>query len=280
MPIESLSQLRSWTPPVQRFIISSGILSPEGRLVLFGVPKAWKSIIALYTGFTIASASEWFGYSTNQTSVLVYQGEVSRLSQWKRVTKMSSSIPHEFTNIFFETATGKNVFIDRPYGYDTIKKSVDEARARMPGTLLTVILDPVYKLVSGNVADPEIAGNFTNNIDKLIAATGVSVIIVHHARKIKTDNEGKVIDLGSDDMFGGEIQKWCDTTVHLKLLNPKGNKDNVRVTFDLARDFDGETFPPSFDIHWSRKTLLPTVTNTYTTPADDSEVEVTARGLT
>jgi hypothetical protein len=275
LPVDNLTQLLAWQPVHKEFIIDQGILQPGTRMILFGSPKTWKSMSSIHTGFCLATGTDWFGYHTNKQAVLIYQVELPKLSFRNRIEKYNHNILGHTHSIFFETA--QRVKLDTSYGLAAIQKSIAEVKARCPNLHLTVILDPVYKLMSGNVADEQDTKRFIDNCDSLIDKEDIALILVHHSRKAKYDDGGKQFEFGSEDMFGGELQKWCDTAVSHKLLNPFGAKNKVKVSFDLTRNADSILNP--FDITWSRTNLLPEVTRTYAPESDEPITNTTVRDL-
>lgn len=265
MPVESLQQLLDWQPSQQPYIIDSGILLPETRLIFFGSPKSWKSIQSIHTGFHIATGTNWFGHKVSKSAVLIHQTELPKSVFRNRVFKYAASFPLKPDNLFFETSPFSK--LDTSYGLAAIEKSIVEAQSRAPGQHLVLILDPAYKLMAGNIADEQDTKRFTDNIDTLRTRYYLTVIIVHHSRKIHLDSSGGIIDLGSEDMYGGELQKWCDTAIQSKLLNPYTGGDRVRISFDLTRN--AETVLNNFEVKWSRQTLQPEITKVITPEPDE-----------
>lgn len=275
MPIESIQQLLAWQPAYKGFVIDQGILPLETRLVIFGSPKAWKSILSIHTAFTIALGLNWFGHKTERAAVLLFQVELPKGEFKKRVLKYSNNVAPLPSNLFFETSPYAK--LDTSYGLAGLEKSILDVQARAPNLPVVIILDPAYKLMQGNIADEQDTKRFTDNIDTLRIRYGVTTIIVHHSRKIHLDSGGKVVELGSEDMYGGELQKWCDTAIGAKLLNPFAGKDSVRLSFDLVRN--AETLLSDFEVKWSRQTLHPEVTRVITPEPDEPPTDLSVRNL-
>lgn len=265
MPVESLQQLLDWQVTQQPYIIDQGILLPETRLIIFGSPKAWKSMTSIHTGFHIATGTDWFGHKVTKSAVLLHQTELPKAVFKRRVEKYSANFPIKPDNLFLETAPYSK--IDTSYGLSALEKSIVEVLHRAPNQHLVLILDPAYKLMAGNIAEEQDTKRFTDNIDTLRTRYYITVIIVHHSRKIHLDASGKIVDLGSEDMYGGELQKWCDTAVQCKLLNPYTGSNKVKVSFDLTRN--AETIISNLEVDWSRATLQPTITRVITPEPDE-----------
>jgi len=274
LTVDSLEQLLAWQPPAQNYIIEKGILLPETRMVIFGAPKSWKSMLSMHSAFTLSQGKDWFGYKTNKCTVFVYQAELPKAVYKSRVEKymvnLNGSKP---SNMFFETGTSK---LDTSYGIAELEKKVVEVSLRSPNTPIVLIIDPINRLMSGTVADEEDTKRFIDNVERLKEKYQLTLIIINHSRKFKIDNEGRQLDFGAEDMFGGELQKWCDITVHTKLLSGRPGENRVTISFDLARN--AYDVLNSFELYWERQTLLPTVTRIIV-PESDSPADTTVRNL-
>lgn len=278
MPVQSLEELLAWNPPPQREIVYDYIIIPNSINVIFGSPGSWKSMLGVHTSLTIPAGKLWLGHRTSPTPIFYFQTEMPDTAQWKRIKKSHSSL---YTNgdkpglIFYETSDG--VKIDQSYGKIMLEKSIIDVKSRLPpNSDLLVILDPASKLVSGSLADEQDTKRFLDNLVALKKTYNLTFLIIHHSRKAKTDNEGKVIKLGAGEMFGGELEKWCDTVIQTSVVNPFTGGGTVLVDFLKVRHAE---YPiASIEITWDRKTLIPVITNTHSTQQDEP-AEVSVRNL-
>ncbi len=258
MSIDSIQQLISWQPKEQHATISDGILLPETRLMIFGQAKAWKSMLALHTAFTLANGSNWFGFRTAKTATFKYQVELPKAIDRDRVIKYAKGADSYPPNVFFKTPQDR-VKLDTSWGIASFNKDIEEVKSRSPNQQLVVVLDPVYKLIAGHISDEYDVKKFQDNIDESKDKYGYSVIIIHHSRLTRVDASGSVVDLGAEEVMGSSYwNNWCDTMLRVKLLNPHSGADLVEVSFELTRN--AQTDLPSFQVQWSRSNLQPTVT--------------------
>ena len=323
MAIENLSELEHWQPPNRgNSIISDGILDPGTAMLLFGPPKSWKSMASLNLAFCIASGLPWFGYSTTQSVVLIFQAELPKAVFKKRVMKFRAHFPttrlvsneSELTlpstssstdlvtsrslsdgksfgldasssiasapnsalpNLLFET--NNYCKLDTTYGKDVLNSCLLQCKSRFPNWHITIILDPVYLLMSGKVSEEYDVRRMLDNLNELRNRHDLSIILIHHSHKTRVTTEGEVIDTGSDEIFGsGYFNFWCDTEVRLKRMNPFGLDNRIEHSFTLTRNAERVLMP--FEVEWSRATLQPTLIFTKP-PATQSEDDVTSRGL-
>lgn len=274
---ETLSQFLSWTPPDRtEDIIADGILAPQTRLVIFGSPKTWKSGLALYTASVIANGTKWFGYVTKQALPLVYQVELPKYTFQKRGRKFFASEKFKQPNILFESAV--RLKLDTSHGYSVMDKELREAAVKFPNQHIVLILDNVYKIMSGHISDPKDVERLLDNIDELKDKHKCSIILIHHSRLTKYNDQGNPIDAGAEDAMGSSyFDNWCDTMIKLKLLDPApGLAVTVRADFVLTRN--AEHYLPGFKLRWSRNTLHPTLIEKDET-AVESEDDVSIRDL-
>ena len=313
MAIENLSELERWQPPNRgNSIISDGILDPGTAMLLFGPPKSWKSMASLNLGFCIASGLPWFGYSTTQSVVLIFQAELPKAVFKKRVMKFRAHFPttklttepvltlpttessglvassgldasssiasapnSALPNLLFET--NNYCKLDTTYGKDVLNSCLLQCKSRFPNWHITIILDPVYLLMSGKVSEEYDVRRMLDNLNELRNRHDLSIILIHHSHKTRVTTEGEVIDTGSDEIFGsGYFNFWCDTEVRLKRMNPFGLDNRIEHSFTLTRNAERVLMP--FEVEWSRATLQPTLIFTKP-PATQSEDDVTSRGL-
>jgi RecA-family ATPase len=264
MPYDTVKSLLAWTPPDRQDIISKGILPPGGRMVIFGGPKTWKSQLAMHTAFCIASGVNWLGFSTRKCVVLKVQTELPKGEERARIDKYSMSLAMSGraeiafpANLFLET----EVFLklDTAIGLSSLEKEVDEISKKFKEWHMVLILDPLYKMLSGNINDNYALQKFLDNMDFMLGRhPRMSVVIVHHSHKPRYSDAGQLIDEGADASTGGRyLQNWCDTMATCQLLNPKTGKNKVRMDFALVRCAEEQL--PLLDIKWSRATLLPEV---------------------
>ena len=241
---ESLGQFLAWKPPYIKTLIGSNILIPQGKLILCGAYKSWKSMTAMDLAFCLSMGRPWFGLPTTKSTVLVVQLEIPKAAYQDRVKKYFFN--HEgqpIDNLHFITA--HNLKIDKPWGRDTLKMWIDMTQAQI------VVIDPAYKVISGHLVDEYDVGRFTDTIDEIIDDKKVAFIVVHHEGKTMYA-EGEAVDRGADASYGSaKFGWWVDTQVNLKTRSIGSNM--VDISFPLLRLAVNEI--PSFTFKVDRDTL-------------------------
>ncbi len=241
---ESLGQFLTWRAPRIRTIVGSNILIPQGKLILCGAYKSWKSMTAMDLAFCISQGRPWFGFTTTQSNVLVVQLEIPKAAYQDRVIKYFKH--HEgqpIDNLFFLST--RLLKLDKGWGKNLLKQWIDMTQAQI------VVIDPIYKTVSGHLIDEYDVGLFTDAIDEIIEEKKVTFILVHHEGK-GTYVEGEKLDRGADASYGSaKFGWWVDTQIGLKTQMQGGNV--IDISFPLLRLAVNDI--PSFTYEVSRETL-------------------------
>ena len=223
---ESLGQFLVWKPPHIKTLIGANILIPQGKLILCGAYKSWKSMTAMDMAFCLSMGRSWFGFPTNLCTVLVVQLEIPKFAYLERVQKyFQHHMGQPLSNLFFVST--RLLKLDRPWGRDMLKMWIDMTQAQV------VVIDPIYKTVSGHLVDEYDVGIFTDTIDEIIEDKKVSFILVHHEGK-PVFVDGAKLDRGPAASFGSaKFGWWTDTQIGLETQVPGGSI--VDMSFPLLR---------------------------------------------
>ena len=258
MALETVQQLLAWQPPEVDSIIEGGILLPETRMMIFGPPKGWKSMLALHTAFSLAEGSSWFGYKTTRCFPVLIQAELPKSVYRKRLIKFvhgrGGSYP---SNFLIENIT--RLKLDTRYGKDLLEHYIKAAQQLAGSLHMVFILDCLYKLMSGHISDEYDVKMLLDNLDELKDKYKLSFVIVHHVHKTRFGAGGAVIDLGPEESMGSSyFGNWVDTMIRVKLLDQSTTSKRTEMSFELTRNAE-DTLNP-FRVEWSRQTLQPKVT--------------------
>jgi RecA-family ATPase len=75
-----------------------------------------------------------------------------------------------------------------------------------------VVIDPIYKIVSGDLLSANHIQKLTDWLDILMETHGVSIVLVHHSRKGSGEDTW-----GSDNMLGSSIfNNWADSIIEIQ----------------------------------------------------------------
>ena len=272
MDFYTTDELIAWKPPQIQWIIKP-LLPVAGKMMVFGLPKSWKSMLSYHTGFTISKGLPWFGFKTSKQAVALAQFEIGQAMVRERIAKYQAhangSPGHDF-----RIATSLRFKMNTQYGF----RELDQDIARLVPRPMLVILDPMYRCFAGNIADPKEISGFLDNIDTLIAKYNTAFIIIHHNRKTQNSNEGP-IDRGAEEALGSSyIGNWVDSALSLR---PKTlGSSEIVMRFELLRHAEEELHPMT--IVFERATLQPRIIEQFRQAELEgfTNKDVSIRGLT
>ena len=164
--------------PEQAPELISGILRQGHKMLLAGPSKSGKSFSLIELCVAIAEGKSWMGFPCKQGRVLYINLEIDPASVKHRFHDIYEALGIPWTN-------GRNVMVWNLRGFamrldelapKIIRKIRDE-------NVSAVILDPIYKVITGDENNASEMGAFCNQFDKICAAAGVSMIYCHHHSK-------------------------------------------------------------------------------------------------
>lgn len=155
-----------------------GILRQGHKMLLAGASKAGKSFMLLELAIAIAEGRDWLGWKCTRGKVLYVNLELDRASCLQRIRTLYDSmrfVPANLHNITLWHLRGQAESMDR-----LAPKLI--RRARAAGFKL-IILDPIYKALTGDENSAHEMAVFTSFFDRIAHETGASVVFCHHHSK-------------------------------------------------------------------------------------------------
>lgn len=229
---ETLEEILARKPNHPKKLIDSGILYEKTKLVIYGRYKALKSMLELDMAFALASGDDWIGFHTKPEGSRVFYLQLEipygllriRLAKtWKGRSGHQQPVDHK--NLRFWTQ--HFLKLDSSVGIHLLDHYLQEHR---PDVL---IVDPLYKVLSGNLLQAVDVQRVLDTLDTFIAKYSLSVVVVSHTRKGEID----MGEWGSDDLIGSVfLSAWADTIVKVER---KGG-DRLDVKFDVVRHAEEE----------------------------------------
>lgn len=174
---EDLASVWNCLPDLAPELIE-GILRKGHKMLLAGPSKAGKSFLQIELAIAIAEGRSWLGHRCVQGRVLYVNMELDRASclhRFRDVYAASGIPPENLGNIDIWTLRGKSVPLDQ-----LVPKLVRRAQKK---DLSAVIIDPIYKVITGDENSAEQMAKFCNQFDKICAELGCAAIYCHHHSK-------------------------------------------------------------------------------------------------
>lgn len=166
-------ELPALAPP-----LIGGVLRQGHKMLIAGPSKAGKSFSLIELCIAIAEGKKWLGWSCAQGKILYVNLELDRASclhRFRDVYKAMGLRPDNLRNIDIWNLRGKSVPMDK-----LAPKLIRRAREK---NYIAVILDPIYKVITGDENSADQMAAFCNQFDKICTELGTAVIYCHHHSK-------------------------------------------------------------------------------------------------
>lgn len=174
---ESLSDYEDNLPELSPPLID-GILRQGHKMLLAGPSKAGKSFSLIELSICIAEGIRWLGRECAKGKVLYVNLELDKASCIHRffdVYKAMHLPRTHINNIEIWNLRGKSVPMDK-LAPMLIRRAEKEH-------FIAVIIDPIYKVITGDENSADQMANFCNQFDKICTSLCCSVIYCHHHSK-------------------------------------------------------------------------------------------------
>lgn len=155
-----------------------GVLRQGHKMLLAGPSKAGKSFSLIELCIAIAEGGEWLGFKCAQGRVLYVNLELDDASckhRFRDVYDALGMTPKNLANIDIWNLRGRSVPMDK-LAPPLIR------RAKKRG-YTAIIIDPIYKVITGDENSADQMAHFCNQFDKVCSEVGCAVIYCHHHSK-------------------------------------------------------------------------------------------------
>ena len=174
---ESLESVWNDLPELAPPLID-GVLRQGHKMLIAGPSKAGKSFALIGMCVSIAEGLPWFGWECAQGRVLYVNLELDRASclhRFRDVYEAMGAVPNNLANIDVWNLRGKSKPMD-----ELAPSLIRRALKTRP---IAVIIDPIYKVITGDENSADQMAQFCNNFDKVADSLGCAVIYCHHHSK-------------------------------------------------------------------------------------------------
>ena len=154
------------------------VLRKGHKMLIAGPSKAGKSFLLIELCIAIAEGKKWLQWQCSQGRVLYMNLELDRASCLHRFKDVYMSLglrPESIKNIDIWNLRGKSVPMDK------LAPKLIRRAAKKDYT--AVIIDPIYKVITGDENSADQMANFCNQFDKVCTELGCAVIYCHHHSK-------------------------------------------------------------------------------------------------
>lgn len=203
---EELSNVWNDIPPLADCLID-GVLRKGHKMLLAGPSKAGKSFALIELTIAIAEGTNWLGFQCSQGKVLYVNLELDRASclhRFQDVYKALGVPPRSLQNIDIWNLRGKAVPMDK-----LAPKLIRRSENRH---YVAVIIDPIYKVITGDENSADQMANFCNQFDKICTSLQCAVIYCHHHSKGAQGGKKSMDRASGSGVFARDPDAMLDLT--------------------------------------------------------------------
>lgn len=170
---DSWDNLPELAPPLIHNVLRQG-----HKMLMAGPSKAGKSFALIQLCIAIAEGRQWLGWDCAQGRVMYVNLELDRASCLHRFKDVYHALNYKaenIGNIDIWNLRGKSVPMDK-----LAPKLIRRAQKK---DYIAIVIDPIYKVITGDENSADQMAHFTNQFDKVCTELGSSVIYCHHHSK-------------------------------------------------------------------------------------------------
>lgn len=175
---ESLASLDIENPPPLKPVVIDGVLREGFKMRLQGPSKAGKSFALIELAIAMAEGTEWIGHKCRQGRVLYINLELdknSAINRFASIYRAMGIAPAHKDMIDCWHLRGKTMALDK-LTPKLIRRAKDRGYAM-------IILDPIYKVLTGDENSASEMAKFCNYFDTIATECGCCFVDCHHHSK-------------------------------------------------------------------------------------------------
>lgn len=174
---ESLQEVWENLPELSPPLIGN-VLRQGHKMLIAGPSKAGKSFALIELCCAIAEGRAWMGWQCSKGKVMYVNLELDRASCLRRFKDVYTALgwhPDSLRNIDIWNLRGKSIPMDM-----LAPKLIRRAAKK---DYIAIIIDPIYKVITGDENSADQMAKFCNQFDKVCTELNCAVIYCHHHSK-------------------------------------------------------------------------------------------------
>lgn len=204
---ENLGDFFDDLPPQQDPLIE-GVLRKGDKMLLAGPSKAGKSFALIELCVCIAEGVPWLGhFPCAQGKVLYVNLELNRSSCFRRFKDIYTALnlpPKQVRSIDIWNLRGESMPLDK-LAPRLIRRAKKEG-------YIAVVIDPIYKILTGDENNAEQMAKFCNQFDVICRALDCAVIYCHHHSKGAQGGKRSMDRASGSGVFARDPDAMLDMT--------------------------------------------------------------------
>lgn len=230
-----------------------GVLRQGHKMLIAGPSKAGKSFSLMQLSIAIAEGRQWMGFNCTQGKVLYVNLELDEKSAKMRFIEIYNRLGqgHEHvSNIDVWNLRGKTSPMD--------KLAPKLIRRAQKENYIAVIIDPIYKVLTGDENSAHEMANFTNQFDKIATELGCAVIYCHHHSKGSQGGKNSMDRSSGSGVFARDPDAILDL-IELPVTEDRymalENEAICKVYYDAIQKYNPGYSDISLDDQFSKKQM-------------------------
>lgn len=215
-----------------------GVLRQGHKMLIAGPSKAGKSFGLIELAIAIAEGVSWLGFGCSQGKVWYVNLELDPASckhRFRDVYKAMGLTPNNLHNIDIWNLRGRSVPMD--------KLAPPLIRRAKKSGYAAIIIDPIYKVITGDENSADQMAHFCNQFDKVCSEVGCAVIYCHHHSKGYQGGKRSMDRASGSGVFARDPDALLDLTeleVTEPLIKQQQDRQFCRIGLDWLGRFLGD----------------------------------------
>ncbi len=231
---ESLNDVWEELPELSPPLIEN-VLRQGHKMLIAGPSKAGKSFSLIELSCAIAEGRTWIGWQCTKGRVMYVNLELDRPSCLHRFKDVYTALgwqPNHLKNIDIWNLRGKSIPMDK-----LAPKLIRRAAKK---NYIAIIIDPIYKVITGDENSADQMANFCNQFDKVCTELNCAVIYCHHHSKGSQGGKRSMDRASGSGVFARDPDALLDLIeleLTEELLKQEENKAICNVCIECLNQF-------------------------------------------
>ena len=155
-----------------------GVVRVGHKMLISGSSKAGKSFLLMELAIALAEGIKWLGFQCKKSKVLYVNLEIdepSAINRFAVIYKAMKIKPKYSHDVVIWNLRGRAMPLDK-----LVPKLIRKVANQ---DFDAIIIDPIYKVITGDENNASEMGKFSNQFDKICNETGCTAIYSHHHSK-------------------------------------------------------------------------------------------------
>lgn len=208
-----------------------GVLRQGHKMLIAGPSKAGKSFLLIQLCISLAEGRPWLGWPCAQGKVLYVNLELDRASCLHRFRDVYQALhwePRGLRNLDIWNLRGKAVPMDK-----LAPKLIRRAAKR---GYLAIVIDPIYKVITGDENSAEQMAQFCNQFDLVCTELGCAVIYCHHHSKGAQGGKRSMDRASGSGVFARDPDAMLDL-IELEVTEGLVKQEQNKAACRVCREF-------------------------------------------